>query len=168
MEVVARKSQKMGLVIIQFIVGILLTGVGFIIIPIVLFGSDPEAVKDPFIWLVALICMAFFGLVGYFADIRQLILFKKSPDVQAETDGEYLYIHGKKEAKIPLVDMKDAELDSVEPYVMSHEFIVHLFSERYGKVIIKVPNYGKYKLYFISESKAVVLKISNLVIEKCK
>ena len=42
----------------------------------------------------------FFGLIGYFTFIRPYFIYCKLPTVLAETDGKYVYFHGKKEAKI--------------------------------------------------------------------
>lgn len=166
MKTIAKKTTKMTLIIIDLVIGILMTIIGFVILPVIMFTSEAELYKEPFMWGIVIVGMAFFGLVGYFANIRQLSLYKKSKEVQAETDGEYLYLYGNKEAKIPLKDMKEAEIDAVIPYMLSHEFLIHLVSDRYGKVVIKVPNYGKYKLYFISDVKETVQNIYSLIQSK--
>lgn len=166
MKVIAKKTKKIALVVIDLIIGIIMTLLGFVILPVIMFTSDAQLYKEPLMWIIVVVGMLFFGLVGYFANIRQLILYKKSKDVQAETDGEYLYLYGNKEAKIPLADMKEAELDAVIPYMLSHEFIIHLVSDKYGKVVIKVPNYGKYRLYFISDANETVQYIYSLIQSK--
>lgn len=166
MKVLAQKTEKKILFIFDFIIGILIMIVGVVLLPVIIYTTDPELFKEWIIILLLLIEMPFFILVGYFANIRQIFLYKKAPKIQAETDGQYLYLHGKQEIKIPLSDMKDAELDAVIPYRMSREFIIHLLSEKYGKVVIKVPNYGKFKLYFISGAEEVVQEIYRLIAEK--
>ena len=76
------------------------------------------------------------------------------PEVLAETDGEYLYIHGKKEAQIPLSNIDYASVDISFPFVFSNEFlatlIVHQISEKYGDLILDIPEYGEYKMRFVS------------------
>lgn len=163
MKVIARKTSKITLVIIDLVIGVIMMLGGFIILPVIIFTSDANLVQEPLAWALVAGEMVFFGLVGYFAYIRQLLLYKKSKEVQAETDGEYLYLHGNKEAKIPLTELKDAYIDSVVPYMLSYEFVLHLISDGYGKVVIEVPKHGTYKLYFISDVKETVQEMYALI-----
>ena len=75
-----------------------------------------------------------------------------------ETDGEYVYIHGKKQAKIPLSDIEGAVVTYHLPFIYSTELIAvlltHLFSEKYGDLSLDVPGYGSYRLRFVSRVKA--------------
>lgn len=52
--------------------------------------------------------------------IRNYLLYRRLPVVQAETDGTYLYIHSKKEAKLPLVDITLADGEKHKLYFISH------------------------------------------------
>lgn len=159
MEALAVKTKKGTIIVIEMILGIIVMGAIFVGFPIYVFSIDAELIKNLFIWLLVLGVMLFFGSIGVLSFLRPYLRFRNLPEVQAETDGTYLYIHSKKEAKIPLSDMKDAEVDAETPLILSKEFMVHLISEEYGTVIIKVPNYGKYKLYFIANAKETVYKI---------
>ena len=91
---------------------------------------------------------------AYFLFIRPYFIYRKSPDVLAETDGEYLYVYGKKQAKIPLSKLEGASVFVGLPFLYSKEFIavlmIHLFSEQYGDLTLDVPGYGSYKLRFVS------------------
>ena len=76
----------------------------------------------------------------------------------AETDGEYLYIHTKKEAKIPLSEIEMATVYVDLPYslvnkeVLLYNLIVHLGSENYGTVILELPGHGNYKMRFAANA----------------
>lgn len=162
MTVIAKKVERSTLLILQLVIGALMMAGGFVLIPIAVFSIDAELLKNLFVWAFVLVEMLFFGLVGFFSFIRPFFLFRTCPDVQAETDGSYLYIYGKKQAKIPLIDLRQAKVNVVTPYMMSKEFIIHLISDRYGKVILKVPEYGKFKLYFVQNADAMPFIIEDL------
>ena len=85
-------------------------------------------------------------------------MYRKLPEVLMETDGEYVYIHGKKQAKIPLSDFEGAVVTYHLPFIYSTELIAvlltHLFSEKYGDLSLNVPGYGSYRLRFVSRVKA--------------
>jgi hypothetical protein len=110
--------------------------------------------KEPLVLAIVLSGMLFFGLAGFFGFIYPFILYRKTPDVQAESDGEFLYIHTKKEAKIPLSSLADATVYTELPFLFQKEFvkyfIIHIFSDAYGDVILEVPEYGKFKMSFVS------------------
>lgn len=155
MKVLARKTSMKSLLTVKFLFCAILMAAVVIALPVCIFSQSPELLTELSVWVVVLILMVLFALAGIFGGIRPFLLFRRLPEVQAETDGTYLYIHSKKEAKIPLAEMEGTYLDAELPYMLSKEFIVHLLSERYGKVIIKVPGYGKYRLYYISGADAV-------------
>jgi hypothetical protein len=91
--------------------------------------------------------------------VRPYVLYRKLPEVQAESDGEFLYIHAKKEAKIPMAALEDATVYVDLPYLLQRdflrEFLIHLFSEKYGNIVVEVPNHGTYKLYFVANAQDV-------------
>ena len=78
------------------------------------------------------------------------------PEVLAETDGEFLYIHTKNEAKIPVAALADSVMYVDLPFIYQKEFlsdfIIHIFSEEYGTVTLDVPDYGTYKMRFVSQA----------------
>lgn len=155
MKVLARKIEKSILFQLNLIVGVLIMAAAFIAMPIGVFSIDVSLLTNLFVWAVVLAAMLMFGSVGYFCFLRPYLLFRRLPEVQAETDGTYLYIHSTKEAKIPLAEMDGTYLDFHMPYMMSREFVIHILSERCGNVTIKVPKYGKYKLYNIAGANEV-------------
>lgn len=163
MKPIAKKTEKKFLIIFDLVVGVLTGIFGGIIVPILIFCLDPSFLTNVYIWITALGLLLFFGLISYFASFRPLMIFKKAKSIQAETDGEYIYFHGNKEAKIPLKEMEGTSIDISIPYLLSHEFIIHFVSEQYGKVIVDVPNYGVYKLYYVSNAKDVMMDIKKLI-----
>lgn len=166
MEVIAQKAKSVTVLMIELITGAVIMLAAFIILPIHIFSIDKELLSNGFVWGVVIVCMLFFGSVGFFGFIRPYFLFRKLPDVQAETDGTYLYIHSTKEAKIPLAEMEGTYLNAELPYIMSRGFLVHLLSDKYGKVIINVPGYGKYKLHFIAGAYDVPARLAALIESK--
>ena len=94
----------------------------------------------------------------YFLFMRPCFMYRKLPEVLMETDGKYVYIHGKKQAKIPLSDFEGAVVTYHLPFIYSTELIAvlltHLFSEKYGDLSLDVPGYGSYRLRFVSHVKA--------------
>ena len=63
-------------------------------------------ILDPTILCIVIGIALFFGLIGYFTFIRPYFVYKKLPSVLAETDGEYVYFHGKKEQKFHLMTFR--------------------------------------------------------------
>ena len=155
MRVLVRKMSSLGLLRMQLIIGIIVTGAGFIGLPVGIMVVDITLMQYPITWGIVAIGMLFFAFAGYIRSIRPYILYRRTPDVQVEADGEFLYIHGKKEAKIPLTELEDTSVDVDLPYIYQKEFLdeilVHMFSERYGDIELYVPNYGTYKLRFVSQ-----------------
>lgn len=168
MKTLARTVQNSAILRFDLIAGILIMAAAFLVLPIGIFSIDLELMKDPAIWGIVLTGMLFFGLIGFFGFVRPYFRFRNLPEVQAETDGTYLYLYGLKEAKIPLVEMEGAYLHADVPYRMGREFLVHLLSERYGTVYIEVPKYGKFKLYFIAGAQEVPHRIIALAENKLK
>lgn len=163
MKTIARKTEKKFLIIFDLIIGVITGIFGGIVVPVLIFCLDPSFLTNIYIWITVLGLFLFFGLITYFVSLRPLMIFKKTKNIQAETDGEYIYFHGNKEAKILLKEMEGTSIDISIPYLLSHEFIIHFVSEQYGKVIINVPNYGKYKLYFVSNAKDVMMDIKKVI-----
>ena len=111
--------------------------------------------------------MLFFGLIGYFTFIRPYIVYKKLPEVLAESDGEFVYFHGKKEAKISLVDLSYCYIDVDVPHVFQHgfirEFIIHKFSSNYGTITLNVPDHGTVKLQFVANAEDVAKELLDYI-----
>jgi hypothetical protein len=155
MKILVKKMSKFGILTAQMIFGAVVMIAAMACLPIALLTSeDPSLLLNPYILGVIIITMVIFGLFAYFLFIRPYFTYRKSPEVLMETDGEYVYIHGKKEAKIPLSDFEGAMVTYHLPFIYSKEFIAvlvtHLFSEKYGDLSLDIPKYGSYKLHFVS------------------
>ena len=157
MRTLVKKMSKLGLLKVELVVGTLIMAAAMLGLPIGILAADPALMANPYILGVVAIGMLFFGLVGYFCFIRPYVLYRKLPSVQAETDGEYLYIHTKKEAKIPLSALSSATVYTHLPFLYQkeflREFLIHIFSDEYGDIVLEIPGYGKYKMRFVAHVK---------------
>ena len=159
MKILVKKMSSFGILKAQMIFGAVVMMAAMACLPIaILTSEDPSLLLNPYILGAAIITMVVFALFAYFLFVRPLFMYRKLPQVLMETDGEYVYIHGKKEAKIPLADFEDAMVTYHLPFIYSKEFVAvlltHLFSEKYGDLSLDVPGYGSYRLYFVSNVKA--------------
>ena len=155
MKILVKKMSSFGIIKAQMIVGALVMLAAVIVLPVSIIVNDAALLLNPYLLGTVLIGMLIFGSFAYFLFIRPYFLYRKSPDVLVETDGEYLYVHGKKEAKIPLADLDGANTFVHLPFLFSNEFLsvlmVYLVSEKYGDLDLEVPGYGSYKLRFVSD-----------------
>ena len=166
MKVIAKKTRYLSVFVFELIVGMILMAAAVVVPPVGIYYLDSSLFANPQFMGFILIVMLGFALVGYFMFLRPYMLYRKMPEIQAETDGEYLYIHSKKEAKIPFCAREDAYIYSDTPVYFGKEFIIHLLSEQYGNVVIDVPQYGKYKLYYVANAQDVASKIISLAENK--
>ena len=164
MRILVRKMSSLGLLKVELIIGTLIMAAAVIGLPVGIALTDVTLMLNPYVLGVIGVGMLLFGLVGYFIFIRPYILYRKLPAVQAETDGEFLYIHSKKEAKIPLAELAGTGTFVHLPFLFSKELVAvlvtHLLSENYGDLDLDIPGYGSYKLRFVSN----VQKTSNELI----
>ena len=158
MNILVRKISDLGLLKLELAVGALIMAAAVIGLPLGIASVNLALLINPYVFGIVLIGILAFGSVGYFFFVRPYLLYQKIPAVQAETDGEFLYIHSKKEAKIPLSELADATVFVELPYILQkeflHELIIHLGSEEYGNILLEVPKYGKYRMYFVSYAQA--------------
>ena len=156
MRVLVKKMGSLKLLGFELIIKSLTMGAAMIGLPIGLAVLDYTLLFNPYVLGVVLMGMLFFGLVGYFFGIRPYLQYKKAPEVYVEIDDEFLYVHSKKEAKIPLKDIDSATVDVDLPFIYQKEFIsdmiVQLFSEQYGTVHLELPGHGSFKFKFVSEA----------------
>ena len=154
MKQLVKKISKTSLLMIELIAGSIIMAAAMLILPIGIISIDPVLLLNPYVLGIVVFGMLMFGLVGFFIFIRPYLLYRKLPAVQAEFDGEFLYIHSKKEAKIPLAALNEATVYVELPYLLQKEFLdeilVHLFSEKYGNILLEVPGHGNYRMYFVS------------------
>jgi hypothetical protein len=155
MKVLIRKMNKFGILKFQMIIGAIVMLAAMIGLPVSIMSGDPSLILNPYVLGVVLIGMLMFGLFAYFLFMRPYFIYRKEPEVLTETDGEYLYIHGKKEAKIPLADLDGTSYFIHFPFLYSNELVAtlvtHLLSEKYGDLDLDIPGYGSYKLRFVSD-----------------
>ena len=167
MKVLVKKMEKLGLLAFVLIFYAIIMIALALVIPVNVILIDVTLMANPTVLGLVVIGILFFGLLGYFTFIRPYFVYRKLPQVLAETDGVFLYIHGKKEAKIPLAELKAAEVDVHVPYLFQpgflREFIIHIFSSNYGDVFLEVPNYGKFKMPFVANAEEVANKLMNFI-----
>ena len=169
MRVLAKKMSSLGLIKVQMIVSLIVMAVALISLPALFIAMDPSLLLDPTVLVVVLVGMLMFAFFAYFISIRPYRLYKNSPEILAETDGEYLYIHGKKEAKIRLSELDGTSTFVHLPFIYSNELIatlvVHLVSEQYGDLDIDIPGYGEFKLRYVANvyatSNQIIAYINN-------
>ena len=156
MKVLVKKMSSLKLLGFELVWKSLTMAVAMLILPVGLAVLDYTLLLNPYVLGVVIAGMLFFGLVGYFFGIRPYLLYKKAPDVYVEVDDEFLYIHSKKEAKIPLKDIDSATVYVDLPFIYQKEFLsdmlVHFFSEQYGTVKLEIHGHGNFKLRFVSDA----------------
>ena len=156
MRTLVKKMTKPGLIKLRMVVGALFMAVAMIIVPVGIIYLDITLLANPYVLGVVIIAMLMFAAVGFFGYIYPYKTYLKMPEVLAETDGEFLYIHTKNEAKIPVAALADSIMYVDLPFIYQKEFlsdfIIHIFSEEYGTVTLDVPDYGTYKMRFVSQA----------------
>jgi hypothetical protein len=154
MKILVKKMKSFGILKVQMIMGAIVMLAAVIALPVSIIMGDPSLLLNPYVFGVVLAGMLMFGLFAYFLFMRPYFLYRKLPEVLVETDGQFLYIHGKKEAKIPLADLDGTGYFIHFPFLYSNELVAtlvtHLLSEKYGDLDLDVPGYGSYKLRFVS------------------
>ena len=157
MNVLVRKMSSLKLLKVELILGTIFSVIAMIGIPISIFCIAPDLLREPLAWEIALGILLFFGLVGYGLFVHPYRLYLKLPDVQLEYDDEFLYIHSKKEAKIPLADLTYVHITAELPFLLHESFLremlIHLCSDEYGRIDLDIDGFGSYKLYFIPHAK---------------
>ena len=153
MNVLVRKMSSLKLLKVELILGTVFSAIAMIAIPVSIFCIAPDLLREPLAWGIAFGVVLFFGLVGYGLFVRPYRLYLKLPDVQLEYDDEFLYIHSKKEAKIPLAELTYVRITAELPFLLHESFLreilIHLCSDEYGKIDLDIEGFGSYKLYFV-------------------
>ena len=163
MNVLVRKMSSLKLLKVEFIVGTVFFAIAMIGIPVSMFCLVPALLKEPLAWGITLIVILFFGLAGYGLFVHPYRLYLKLPDVLAEYDDEFLYIHSKKEAKIPLAEITYVQITAELPFLFHESFlreiVIHFCSDEYGKIDLDIDGFGSYKLYFVPHAKEMEGKL---------
>ena len=157
MKTLVKKMSSLKILKVELILGTVCSAVALIGLPIGLFCVAPELLAEPTAWAIVLGGMLFFGLVGYGLFVRPYRLYLKLPEIQAEYDDKYLYIHSKKEAKIPLAEITYVHITAELPFLLHESFLreilIHLCSDEYGRIDLDIDGFGSYKLYFVPHAK---------------
>ena len=165
MNVLVRKMNSLKLLKVELILGTIFSAIAMIGIPISIFCLAPDLLKEPLAWLIAFGIMLFFGLVGYGLFVYPYRLYFKLPEVQLEYDDEFLYIHSKKEAKIPLAELTYVHITAELPFMLHEgflrEILIHFCSDEYGRIDLDIDGFGSYKLYFVPYAKNMEGKLLN-------
>ena len=169
MKTLVKKMDNLGLLRVVLIYYAVIYIALALAMPITILILDPSLFLNPTILAMVIGAVLFFGLIGYFTFIRPYFVYKKLPNVLAETDGEFVYFHGKKEAKISLNDLSYCYMDVNVPHIFQHgfirEFIIHKFSSNYGSITLDVPNHGSIKLQFVVNAEEVGKELLNQINE---
>ena len=156
MQVLVRKMRGLGLLKLEFAIGTVIMAAAVIGLPAGIAWVDYTLLLNPYVLGVIFAGMLFFASVAYFLFIRPYFIYRSMPEVLVETDGEFIYIHTKKEAKIPLSDIELATVYVDLPFIYQKEFlveiIIHLFSEEYGTVTLELPGHGNFKMRFVANA----------------
>lgn len=170
MKILAEKIKTSWALKLHWLFGAGLMAVAMIALPVGIFSIDTAFITNPYMVGVVAVGMLIFGLVGFFGYINPYLLYRKLPQVQAETDGEFLYIHSKKEAKIPIADLDGVNIDPELPFLFQTEFLreimIHLLSDEYGKITLYTPQNGTFKLYFISNAVDTTYAMAKYITKK--
>ena len=159
MNVLVRKMSSLKLLKVELIFGIIFSAIAMIGIPVSIFCIVPDLLREPLAWGIVFGIILFFGLVGYGLFFRPYRLYLKLPDVQLEHDDEFLYVHGKKEAKIPLAELTYVNITAELPFLLHESFLremlIHLCSDEYGRIDLDIDGFGSYKLYIVPHAKDI-------------
>ena len=154
MRTLVKKTAKGGFLKLEAILGASFMGLAMLALPIGIISFDASLMTNPFVFGVVAVGMLFFGLIGYFSFIHKYLLYRKTPAVQAECDEEFLYIHTKREAKIPLSALTEATVSVHMPFLLQKDFwreiVSHLLSEEYGDIAVDIAGFGSFKMRFVS------------------
>ena len=155
MKILVRKMKTLGLLKVHLILGAIIMAASMIGLPIGVLYIDATLFTEPLTFVIILGGMLFFGSVGYFLFVRPYFLYHKTPEVQVEADDEFLYIHSKKEVKIPLSEIDEITVYPELPFIYHRSFlremIIHSFSENYGSIELDIANFGSYKFRFVPQ-----------------
>ena len=169
MKILVTKMDKLGLLKFVLIYYAVIYIALALVLPVSILILDPSLFLNPTILGIAIGVFAFFGLIGYFTFIRPYFVYRKLPKVLAESDGEYVYFHGKKEAKISLNDLSFCTMETNIPHIFEQgflrEFIIHKFSFNYGDIILNVPSHGTIKMKFVANAEDISNQLLNYINE---
>ena len=167
MRTLVKKMSKFSILKVEMIVGAIIMVAAMILLPVGIVVEDASLILNPYVLGVVVIGMLMFGLFAYFLFMRPYFIYLKLPEVLAKTDGEYIYIYDKKQAKIPLSAFEGAVVTFQLPFIYSKELIAvlltYFISENYGDLILDVPGYGNYRLRFVADVSNTANTLTNFI-----
>ena len=170
MRILVKKMTSFGILKLQLIFGAIVMVAAMVAPPIGIAVTDASLLLNPYVIGVVLAGMLMFAAFAYFLFIRPYFAYRKLPDVLAESDGEYLYIYGKKQAKIPLSELGGAVVTYHLPFIYSKELVAtlltYIYSDNYGDLSLDIPGYGCYDLCFVSDVKVSADKLIAFLCEE--
>ena len=167
MKVLVRKMDKLGLLkFVNIFYAVIMIALA-LVIPVTIIVIDVTLFTNPTVLGLIALGILFYGVIGYFTFIRPFIVYRKLPQVLAEADDEFLYIHGKKEGKIPLSSLAGTIVDVDVPHIFHpgfvREFIIHTFSHDYGHISLDIPEYGEFKMRFVADAEEVAEELLDFI-----
>jgi hypothetical protein len=169
MKVLVSKMENLGFLKVSLIFYCVLTVLLALVLPVTICVIDITLMANPVILGLIIGVIVVYGLPGYFYFAHPFVVYHKLPKVLAETDGEFVYFHGKKEAKISLNDLSYCYMDVDVPRIFHpgflREFIIHKFSSDYGSITLNVPNHGTVKMQFVANAEEVGKELLNYINE---
>ena len=137
MKVVATKLKKKFSPVFQLIMGIDCLFCSLLLIITLIYMFSIEGMTEPSEIIKVILYMgglaALFVFLGVYM-IKRFAMWCTLPDVIADFDGHYLFIHTKKEEKIHILELKDARIYSGTRY-LRHD----IFIWRKGKKRLSIP-----------------------------
>ena len=91
MKTLVSKMDKLGLLKFVLIYYAVIYIALALVMPVTIVILYPTLFLNPTILCIVIGIALFFGLIGYFTFIRPYFVYKKLPNVLAETDGEYVF-----------------------------------------------------------------------------
>ena len=92
MKVLIKKMSSFGILKAQMIFGAIVMAAVVIALPASIATTDASLLLNPYLLGVVVVGMLMFAAFAYFLFIRPFFTYRITPEVLAETDGEYLYI----------------------------------------------------------------------------
>ena len=167
MNILVKKMNSFGILRVQMVLGAIIMIAAMVVPPVGIAMTDASLLMNPYVLGVIIIGMLMFGAFAYFLFIRPYFIYRKSPSVLAETDGKYVYLYGKKKAKIPLSAFSGAVVTYHLPFFYSKELIAGLLtyflSENYGDLSLDIPGYGCYRLRFVAKVQATANQLTSFL-----
>ena len=167
MQTLVTKMDKLGLLKFVLIYYAVVYIALALVMPVTILILDPTLFLNPTVLGIVIGIALFFGSIGYFVFIRPYFVYRKLPNVLAESDGKYVYFHGQKEAKISLADLSECYMQTDIPYIFQHgflrEYIIHKFSSNYGSITLYIPAYGTIKMKFVADAEYVSNQLLNYI-----